>query len=743
MRRLKRIISMLLVMGLVTTCFTSCKSSESKDINENMIYKEQEISNECEQGTITDCFADNQNNIFTVTKNEGKYLIQSLDGNNVVTDWINSAIDDKTDKVTVFTGQNGNTYAILKSYHEDCYTRLIKASHDNTSYEDVTPAFFKEKIKIDESQESYPLIEKVLVDKNGDIAFSQVGSRNLNLCKNGNCSVINTNVSDFCIKDNIIYYISKNILEYNCESDKNSINLETDLNLEFSYILTQGSSIYILNDNGIYRKAIDGSIIELILDSQGKKMKLNDMSPQNFFITSDNSLIVNYLKLSTNKPVIYKYSLSEDSFIGEKKKLTIFSMSKVSILDETISTFNELYPDVEIEYTCDADNQSSATYTERISAFNSEVLSGNGADVIFLDRMPEESYIEKGVLLDMSDIFKPMIDNKTILTNIADNYITDDNKIYCMPCLFGVPVVWEDNQLNNISINPHSLALESEKYKNDEKKLLPTFSDDSNNNIYKFLFNLFMYTSYNSLTDENGNIDQQAYLQYIEDIKTIADNCKGGSEFKFDYEDALNQVYYPDFWLGGTEEIIGDYSYMALRPSRAVFDMQSVMNFGSQYNFNYQTINNYYIPTSVVSINSDTKVTEEAKAFVELLLSKDIQDVTRFDGLPMNVESFKKDLLCEQDPFQHLSTDPTYNPTVAIGFTTRQGEDIYLESTWSKQEERQKLYNKFITVNKPIFTDTTMFELLYSKTSDYFEGKISAEQATENALSAANMYLNE
>ena len=52
-------------------------------------------------------------------------------------------------------------------------------------------------------------------------------------------------------------------------------------------------------------------------------------------------------------------------------------------------------------------NRGSTLKSDTIRSLNAELLNGNGADVLVLDRLPIESYIEKGVLEDLGDMITP------------------------------------------------------------------------------------------------------------------------------------------------------------------------------------------------------------------------------------------------------------------------------------------------------------------------------------------------
>ncbi|MGN6711839.1 hypothetical protein [Anaerocolumna jejuensis] len=69
--------------------------------------------------------------------------------------------------------------------------------------------------------------------------------------------------------------------------------------------------------------------------------------------------------------------------------------------------------------------------TDYIKKINTELLAGKCADILVLDGLPVDSYIEKGVLADISSIIKPLEKNGNLMSNILDNYEKDQNSLPC------------------------------------------------------------------------------------------------------------------------------------------------------------------------------------------------------------------------------------------------------------------------------------------------------------------------
>ena len=60
-----------------------------------------------------------------------------------------------------------------------------------------------------------------------------------------------------------------------------------------------------------------------------------------------------------------------------------------------ISEFQDKYPNTEIIYETGEGSEGTVTVADRIRALNARILAGDGPDILVLDGLPTESYIEK------------------------------------------------------------------------------------------------------------------------------------------------------------------------------------------------------------------------------------------------------------------------------------------------------------------------------------------------------------
>lgn len=60
----------------------------------------------------------------------------------------------------------------------------------------------------------------------------------------------------------------------------------------------------------------------------------------------------------------------------------------------------------------------AVTTSDAIRTLNTEVMAGEGPDILFMDGLPVNSYIEKGLLADVSDVMNPLISDGKLLKTL-------------------------------------------------------------------------------------------------------------------------------------------------------------------------------------------------------------------------------------------------------------------------------------------------------------------------------------
>ena len=126
-------------------------------------------------------------------------------------------------------------------------------------------------------------------------------------------------------------------------------------------------------------------------------------------------------------------------------------------------------------------------------------------DILLMDGLPVNSYVEKGLLADVSDTVNPLISDGKLFDKIAQTYKGDDGKIYAVPMIFKVPIVIgrksDLDKLNNLS-DFASLAQDFVKDHKKNENFIESYS------LYSMVGDM-MYTNSASWFKEDGSLDSR------------------------------------------------------------------------------------------------------------------------------------------------------------------------------------------------------------------------------------------
>ncbi|MEG0146050.1 MAG: hypothetical protein RR739_08300, partial [Clostridia bacterium] len=151
---------------------------------------------------------------------------------------------------------------------------------------------------------------------------------------------------------------------------------------------------------------------------------------------------------------------------------------------------------------------AGATSEDVIRALNAELLSGKGPDVLLLDGMPADAYIQKGVLADLTSVVAPMLSEDVLLPNLIAPFQTGD-AIYQVPTRVMLPIMlgntesatWE--QL--VSALSGGLTL--------PPRTLKGYTE------------LFLPANFPAWFDRAGTLDEALFSRYLSDVVAIHALC--------------------------------------------------------------------------------------------------------------------------------------------------------------------------------------------------------------------------
>lgn len=209
----------------------------------------------------------------------------------------------------------------------------------------------------------------------------------------------------------------------------------------FSLAGDADGAVYYPTPKGIYRLASGGTLPEQIMASDGMAMSLSSNYPSSICRAANGDFLVT-MHGDDSTIRMYRYHYDDSLPTKAETTLTVWSLEDSQTARAAINQYKQQHPDVDVTFTVaipeDAQDLSTAR-NDALTQLNTELLAGEGPDLLILDGVDYQNYAEKGLLADLVDTV-PVSD---LQDNLANPFV-EDGKVYVMPARFSVPVLIGD-----------------------------------------------------------------------------------------------------------------------------------------------------------------------------------------------------------------------------------------------------------------------------------------------------------
>ncbi|WP_310604694.1 ABC transporter substrate-binding protein [Anaerosporobacter sp.] len=551
----------------------------------------------------------------------------------------------------------------------------------------------------------------------------------------------------FAVSENYIVTVSNRVgYIYNIETKeletKDSVwneFLETTLRAVQTYqvaIDEKENAIYIACKAGVYRHVMNGSVVEQLVSGELSNLGSPSNSAKAFRLKEEGSFFVGY---ENGELDFYHYDANVPSV--PNTQLRIYSLYESKTIQQAIVNYRKNNPDVFVKLEIGITGDDAVTKTDAIQRLNTSILAEDGPDLILLDGLPMSSYIEKGVLYDLSTVMKELEESESYLTNITHAYQRADG-LYGVPAKFQIPVIIGDKEkmkeittlqafskmLQDIRANHSSsetilggytpkevlkylefacsAAWITEEGKADEEKLKEylTFAKE----IYE-------------LETENLSNDRiTEYLKQLEFVKGMNNGLEHGIKA---LGMQLSSIMFGDQQMAvGFINDLEEYQTIlaTIRNdntiSYQIFDMQSQGNF---------------IPKGIVGVNASSKNLETSLDFFKSLYTEKLQKMNVDEGLPVN-----------KTVFSNLANGENV-AEYSVGGSNKEGKIIGYELKIPTAEEMKSLLNVAESLSTPFLMESVVQDAVETFGEKVLTGEISVDDGVNAIVQKVNLYLKE
>ena len=511
------------------------------------------------------------------------------------------------------------------------------------------------------------------------------------------------------------------------------------------FFFGENDIIYLAGEKGLHRHVVGGNAVEQIIDGT-----LCSFGNPAYIIQGMTAIEENeFLVLFSGGRVVH-YVFDENIPTVPTGKLQVYSLEDNETIRQAIHIYQQEHPDLYVEFICGMDSSSSVTRDDALKNLNTKIMAGEGPDVLVLDNMPIESYINKGLLLDLSTFAGELNGNGNLFQNVVEAVKTDD-KLYAVPCEISLPIIMADKEYVSQTADLEDMAdiVETLRAETPGEDILGFYSEKG------IMYMLSMSCASSWITAE-GQIDTNAVTEFLKQSKRIydaqmddIDEDAGGEYVETDHYDLqyLGGLSYSDDVRTGTDfmSYLGGYTQMVCGVLNNIYTYSCITSLQRMEDFQNAEwsgmkgqAENVFREETILGVSAVSEHTERAQDFIRTCLGEENQQ-SLYYGLPVNKASLKKVMEIEEEEM-----DEEYE--YAYGSYTisdAEGLFIHLEIYRPNEELQDALIKYMESVDTVYMKDEILENAVFEEGVAYIQGTKSLEDAVSAIEKKISIYMAE
>ncbi|MDD3278051.1 MAG: extracellular solute-binding protein [Lachnospiraceae bacterium] len=498
----------------------------------------------------------------------------------------------------------------------------------------------------------------------------------------------------------------------------------------------QKDGLFYCDRRGIYYHAAGGSVCEQMVDGQLVSLSNPTTMLQKLLKSEDDSFLVEAVDENMVCRLL-KYTYSADTPAVPATELKVYSLEDHTFLRQAINQFQHVNPDIYVNLEIGVTGKDAVTREDALRTLNTDILAGNGPDVLILDGMPLNSYIEKNMLLDISDILQKIRETDGVFENVANTFQKDE-KVYAIPAKFAVPIIVgdADTAASGSTLKAFADRAEAMRAKDGEKNVYERIDE-------KILLQELFAADSAGWLQEDGSISEVELQNYLTQAKRIyGTNSHEG-------EDASNSYTYDTFQEYTSDSISNYILDTVLGGSQCAFGLLSSMQsyatvtsatdskpdagftmglFGGEVN------SHSFVPSEIVGISSTTGEEKAARSFIQTMLSSD------------TATSGSYTFSTNKKAYENAKVQPWGDDEGNVGgysVSSQDGTQLEFMIRWPSQEHMDQLTKMLESLNRPCINDGIILDIVLEQGGAYLKGEQSLEDTSKTILQKMNLYLAE
>lgn len=489
-------------------------------------------------------------------------------------------------------------------------------------------------------------------------------------------------------------------------------------------------SVFFSTNGGLYSHTIGGNLVEQVINGALTSMGNPKFSFISLAALEDGSFLVAGAE-GTDTYKLFKYTYSKDTPSTPSKEVKVYSLEDNGEIRQAIAFFQKKNPDIFVTLEVGTAGNDAVTVSDALRTLNTNIMAGKGPDILVLDGMPVKSYLEKGLLTDLTEILNKVENAEGIIPSIKNTYANGD-VIQAIPTRFKMPLLQgRKGDIEDIKdLSTMVEQLKKLKKENPDKGMLG--NDEPGDLVEK------LYASNSAAwLKEDGTLNEDALKDFYTQLKQIYDSDQHPEAAENEMvmgEYGKSSFYNINGGIGqlvGGENILNAGLLSDFSQYVQVVSANKAMGDGAVRLLNGQT-SNAFVPMATIGISSKSADTETAGTFVEFLLSKEAQSINQGGGLPVNKTAFDEGIKAGSEGLGET-----------VPYLTASGENKEFKMEQPSESDIKELNAMVESLTTPAVVDNVIKDNIKEQAEQCVKGNITSQEAVKNVMQKINLYLSE
>lgn len=507
-------------------------------------------------------------------------------------------------------------------------------------------------------------------------------------------------------KENQLYVMdlaNQQIQIYDIETGHLEGNKSCELMTEETIIFKGEDGLYLANHEGIWYQSDQGDIWEQIMEGDNVSLGLPSHEIKSAVYKDNHFTVV--LDSLQDYGVAKAYVFSATTPSKPEIQLTAYMLEENSVFREVLLNYELKHPEVSIHVKLGVNENSGVSKEDAVKALHTELLTGNGPDLLLLDGLDYENYNNKGLLMPLDEVQGV----SELLPNLREA-LEQEGHTFAVPLRFRVPcLIGKSEVLDRVSTVEELMAYQSAHM---ESSLIGAYEFDE---LYNYLARL----ESSQWIKADGSMDKEKLGSFLEGMKDL---------MSFSQQEDIKMDTYMETYGGsrlyGFNKVKAQLWY--LEDAEDIWTMGGLVDAVPNTGVKFLTKEGkaYFEPVALVGINKNTEQKEYAQEILTALLADGNKQNSNV-GLPTK-ENILKTQLETVDEWKGLCT--AYDD----------------EETFEYNRSSKTMIKPFEEMLKelelPVIRKATLETMVFEEASAYIKGEKSLEEVLATLAPKVALY---